>query len=442
MLRYAIPRFRLPRKIIDEEIRQIFSLGIDFKPNTILGRDVGLEQLKSDGYDAVFLALGAPLSRRIPLEGCDVPDVLGGIEFLKQVAAGQEIRLRDDVVVIGGGNLAIDAALAALRCGAQKVSVVCLESMTEMAAGKEEIERALAQGVNLLPSWSPDKLWSNAGRITALDLVECACAFDDKGNICPHFGESKKCIPVDQIILAVGQATELSFLNKNSPIATDGDLIVVNRESLETAMPGVYAGGDVVRMPGTVVHAIAAGRKAAASIDRALGGNGDIEEVLFQRAAPDRGFGKDLSFASRPREAVPELEVEDRLRGFAEVSLGYKNEQAVKEARRCLQCDVRLQLGCNPSPPRPWLAFNRETINQIPQDEGVYQLLDEAHNVLAIKGAANLRQELLEQLEENEKASFFEFEEAKRYSQRESELIQRYLHQHGTMPGGDQDDLY
>ena len=117
-------------------------------------------------------------------------------------------------------------------------------------------------------------------------------------------------------------------------------------------------------------------------------------------------------------------------------------EQAVKEARRCLQCDVRLQLGCNPSPPRPGLAFNRETINQIPQDEGVYQLLDEAHNVLAIKGTANLRQDLLDQLEVNEKASFFEFEEAKMYSQRESELIQRYVHQHGKMPGGDEDDLW
>jgi NADPH-dependent glutamate synthase beta subunit-like oxidoreductase len=440
MLRYAIPRYRLPRNVVDAEIQELFSVGIDFKPNMILGKDFSLEQLKSNGYDAVFLGLGAPLSRRIPLEGCEVPAVLGGVEFLKQVAAEEDTRLKNDVVVIGGGNLAIDVALTALRCGAQNVSMVCLECMDEMPAGQEEIDGAVAEGVNLLPSWSPAKILSEGGRIAALDLVECTGVFDTQGNFCPQFGESKECIPADQIILAVGQTTELSFLDKNSSIATVGGLIVVNPESLETGMSGVYAGGDVVQAPGTVIHAIAAGRKAAASIEQALGGSGEIEEVLFQREVTARRFGKDLSFATRPRETVPELEIGDRLRGFAEVSLGYRNEQAVKEARRCLQCDVRLQLGCNPSPPRPWLAFKRETINQIPQFEGVYQLLDEAYNVLTIKGTANLRQGLLEQLEENEKASWFEFEEAKMYSQRESELIQRYLHQHGEMPG--EDDLW
>jgi NADPH-dependent glutamate synthase beta subunit-like oxidoreductase len=440
MLRYAIPRYRLPQDVIDEEINEIFSLGIDFNPNMTLGKDFSLEELKSDGYEAVFLGLGAQLSRRISLEGCDMPDVLWGVEFLKQVAEGRDIRLKDNVVVIGGGNVAVDVALTALRCGAQNVSMACLECMEEMPASQWEIDGAAAEGVNILPSWGPDKILSEAGRITGLDLVECTCVFDEQGNFCPQFGESKECILVDQVILAVGQATELSFLDKNSPISTDNGLMVVDQDSLEAGMPGVYAGGDVVKAPGAIIHAIAAGRKAAASIDQALGGNGEIEEVLFQRDAPDSRFGKDQGFATWTREIVPELEMEARCQGFAEVSLRYKDEQAVKEARRCLQCDVRLQLGCNPSPPQPWLTFNEETINQIPQAEGVYQLLDEEHNVLVIKGTANLRQDLLEQLEENEKALLFEYEEDKMYSQRESELIQRYLQEHGEMPGGDQED--
>jgi NADPH-dependent glutamate synthase beta subunit-like oxidoreductase len=419
MLRYAIPRYRLPRDVIDEEINEIFSLGIDFNPNMTLGKDFSLEELKSDGYDAVFLGLGAQLSCRIPLEGCDMPDVLWGLEFLKQVAERENIRLKDNVVVIGGGSVAVDVALTALRCGAQNVSMACLECLEEMPANQWEIDGAVAEGVNILPSWGPDKILSEAGRITGLDLVECTCVFDEQGNFCPQFGESKECILVDQVILAVGQATELSFLDKNSP------------------MPRVYAGGDVVKAPGAIIHAIAAGRKAAASIDQALGGTGEIEEVLFQRDAPDSRFGKDQGFATWPREIVPELEMEARQQGFAEISLGYKDEQAVKEARRCLQCDVRLQLGCNPSPPQSWLVFNEEVVNQIPQAEGVYKLLDEGHNILTIKGTANLRQDLLKQLEENEKASLFEYEEDKMYSQRESQLIQRYIQEHGEMPGGD-----
>ena len=216
-------------------------------------------------------------------------------------------------------------------------------------------------------------------------------------------------------------------------------LIVADPTTGATSRPGVYAGGDAVKLPGAIIHAIAAGRKAAASIDQALGGSGEIEEVLIQREAPNPRIGKDLDFATRPRERMPKLEVEARRRGFAEVSLGFNREQAANEARRCLQCDLRLKLGCNPSPPQSWLAFNLETINQIPQSEGVYQLLDEEQNILAIKGTDNLRQDLLEQLEDNEKASLFIFEEVKLFSQRESELIQRYLQKHGEMPGGDED---
>jgi hypothetical protein len=152
-------------------------------------------------------------------------------------------------------------------------------------------------------------------------------------------------------------------------------------------------------------------------------------------------LGHDEGFAAWAREAVPELDVEARVKGFQEIATGYSDDQAVKEAKRCLQCDLRLQIGCNPAPPQAWQPFDEEHVNAVPESEGVFQLLDAAHNVLAIKGTANLRQDLLLALDENGKAALFEFEEDKMFSQRESELIQKYLQEHGEMPGGAADDL-
>jgi hypothetical protein len=216
----------------------------------------------------------------------------------------------------------------------------------------------------------------------------------------------------------------------------------VDQNTLETSMMNVFAGGDAADTTGAaVVDAIAAGRKAAISIDRALGGLGDIDEVLYPRNTPAHYLGRGDGFASWPREKIPELAIETRKQGFAEVSLGYKDEQVAREASRCLQCDLRLYIGRNPSPPAQWLAFNEENIRQVPETEGVFQLFDSDNNVLAIKGAANLQELLLKEATENERAVRFKFDESKMYSQRESELIQQYLREHGEMPGGGDSEL-
>jgi hypothetical protein len=221
----------------------------------------------------------------------------------------------------------------------------------------------------------------------------------------------------------------------------DRGLIVVDEDTLETGMKGVYAGGDVAAGPGAIIHNIAAGRKAASSIDEALGGTGDIEEVLFERDAPDQHIGRDKGFTSWPREEMPELELKARHQGFQEVALGYDDELAIKEARRCLQCDLRLYLESNPPPPEKLLGFNEENMSQVPEDEGVFQLYAEDRKLIIIKGTGTLRQSLLEALEDYENAAWFDFEEDKMYSQRESELIQQYLQEHGEMPGGGDSDL-
>ena len=440
MMRYGIPGYRLPHDLLDQEIDEILGLGVGFRPNQKLGEDVTLEQLRSDGYDAVFLGVGAHLSRRIPLEGSDLPDVLWGVDFLSRVAEREEIHLKDRVIVIGGGNVAVDAALTAKRCGASDVTMICLEKEEEMPAHEREIQGALQEGVKIRTSWGPHKILSDNGRIKGMELVHCVSVFDDQCVFNPTFDDTKETVEGDQVILAVGQASDLSFLGEGGKVSTKAGLIVVHENTHETGMRGVYAGGDVAASPGSIIHAIAAGRNAASAIDKALGGSGDIEEVLFERDAPSQHLGRDEGFAVWSREKAPELNVEERHKSFDEVALGYADEQAVQEAKRCLQCDLRLYMGCNPSPPEKVMAFNEENINQVPDEEGVFKLYDEERNVLAIKGTATLRKELLLALDENVRAAWFEFELDKMYSKRESELIQKYLQEYGQMPGGGLDD--
>lgn len=441
MMRYGIPEYRLPVDILDKEINEILDLGIDLKTEWTLGKDFTLDQLTSDGYDAVFLGVGVQANRGISLDGCDVPDVIWGVEFLRQVADSHEVKLKDRVVVIGGGNLAVDVAMTALRCGAGDVKMACLEGLDEMPASPWQLEAARAEGVEIMPSWGPDRVITVDGKVTGMDLVECTSVFDTQGQFCPQYGEIKECIMVDQVILAIGQAADLSFLGDDSPITVEHGLVVVNQNSLETDLTGIYAGGDITRASGSIIHAIAAGRKAAASIDKSLGGSGDIDEVLFARGTPDAFLGRDEGFASWPRENMPQIDAVARINGFQEVALGYGDAQAAKEAKRCLQCDLRLHLGCNPAPPHPWLPFDEAHIKPVPESEGVFKLLDEAHNILTIKGTPNLRQALLKALEDSQNATLFEYAEDKMFSQRESELMQKYLQQHGQMPGGAGDDL-
>ncbi|MGD9416155.1 MAG: FAD-dependent oxidoreductase, partial [Desulfobacterales bacterium] len=442
MLRYGIPQFRLPREILDREIADILDLGIELITGRTLGKDLSLDQLTNNGYDAVFLAVGAQGSQSIPLDGCRVPGVIQGTEFLRRVAQGEDVKLKDNVVVIGGGNVAVDAAMTARRCGANDVKMVCLESAEEMPARPWELEKASAEGIEIMPSRGPDRIISADGSIAAIDLKECTCVFDEQGQFCPQFSETRECIPVDQVIIAVGQVTELSFLEDKGTIKTDRGLILVHPDSMETNIQGIYAGGDVTTGPASIIDAIAAGRQAASSIDQALGGSGDIDEVLFTRGDPDPFLGWDDGFAGWARENVPQLDSAIRIQGFDEIAKSYSDEQAIREARRCLQCDLRLQLGCNPAPPESWLPYDEAHINQVPESEGVFKLLDADYHVLSIKGSANLRQDLLSALEDHPNVSRFAYEEEKMYSQRESELLQKYLQEHGKMPGGEGEDLF
>lgn len=358
MMRYGIPYHRLPEAVLDAEIADIASLGVEIKTNQKLGRDFTLHDLRSQGFDAIFLAPGAQDSRKITLEGSEGPDVLWGVEFLSAVSAGKPVDVKKNVVVIGGGNVAIDVAMTALRCGAEKVTMACLEKREEMPAFEWEIQEALEEGVELLPGWGPSKIIREGEAVRQIELVQCTSVFDDSGAFCPMFGTEKLVVYTDQVILAIGQATNLDFLAGVSEVSTVSGLVEVDPKTQATKAAGIYAGGDAATKlpgtPGTIIEAIASGRRAASAIDQALGGDGDIDERLWDGTGPDLSTytgRREPGFAGLPRVEYERIPVEERKGNFTEVAKCFTPDQAVAEAKRCLQCDVELMIALNGSGP-------------------------------------------------------------------------------------------
>jgi hypothetical protein len=215
---------------------------------------------------------------------------------------------------------------------------------------------------------------------------------------------------------------------------------------METSVAGVFSCGDIVLGPKSIVEASANGKKVAQSIDKYLGGRGDVDEQLiaFEKVSP--WLGREENFASRRRAVMPTLPLEKRRGNFAEVELGFDEKTAVEEAKRCLKCDLRLQVNAPVLPPERWLKFEAANVASLPESEGVFQLLDENKMIVCIKGAINLKKELEEQLASgNKKAKYFVYEEAKMFTMRESELLQQFLKKYGKLPElniGLEEDLY
>jgi len=345
MMRYGIPYYRLPEEVLEKEINQVLSIGIRLENEKRLGVDFTLDQLKAEGFQAIFVATGLQKSRKIDLEGTDLEDVFWGVDFLANVNVGNNVRLKNRVLVVGGGNVAVDVALSALRTGAKEVTMACLESREEMPASPWEIEQALEEGVKLMTSWGPHRIIGDNGRVSAVELVRCTSVFDEGGNFCPAFGEEKMTVNADQVILAIGQAADLSFISGQEQIRSGGGLIETDPETMQTSVPGVFAGGDVATGPSSIIEAIATGRKAAIAIDKSLGGQGTLDETLAERVDTESYTGKrETGFADLKRVRMLTLPISERHSGFSEVNLGLGDEEALREAKRCLQCDLELRL--------------------------------------------------------------------------------------------------
>lgn len=338
MLATGIPAYRLPRADVQREVDEILAAGVKLQT----GADVkDVRALKDQGYDAVLVAVGAAAGKVIPLEGYQPDQGTTAVEFLRAVALGQETPLVGPgrtVTVLGGGNVAFDAARTARRLGAQ-VNVVCLEARDHMLSDEEEITGAQEEGVQVYPGKSNLRFETDGNRITGLVTIDVASFHFDAGKLVVEtVPGTEAVIPTDTVIFATGQKTDLTAdfgleLNRfGYPVRAQSG----NGTSLE----GVYAAGDVVTGTKAVVDAIAGGRSAAEEIDRLLGGDGNIEEHLVDRER-DPDIGKQENLTGKPRAVPADRPAGERQNDFGLISQGLTCDQASCEAGRCLQCDLR-----------------------------------------------------------------------------------------------------
>ena len=340
MMRVGIPEYRLPRDILGGEIQVIREAGVDIRTNT---RIESIESLIEQGYDAVLLAIGAHKGTKIGVEGEDLPGVMDGASFLREVNLGKEVKPGNKVAVIGGGNSAIDGARVALRLGAKEVTIVYRRTRAEMPASPEEVEAALHEGISIEFLAAPSKITQRNG-VLGLECIRMKLGEPDaSGRRRPEpIQGSEFTMDFDSVIAAIGQAPEVP--SQFDVKLGRGSTLQADRRTLQTSRQGVFAAGDAVTGPASVIGAIAAGRLAASSIDKYLGGSGVIDEVLAPVEEGNGWLGKDDGFADRQRVHMPCLPVERRIRNFVEVETGLTEEMAVGEAGRCLRCDLRLKI--------------------------------------------------------------------------------------------------
>lgn len=356
MLRYGIPEYRLPKAILDWEIDGILSLGVNVQTAKRWGKDFTIDDLKKQGYDAVFIGIGAWAVRQLGVEGEDLDGVISGVTFLQEIAEGKEIRVGNNVAIIGGGNVAIDAARTCLRKGSKEVTIVYRRSKKEMPANPEEIHAAEEEGIKMHFLAAPARLLGNNGKLSQLEFVRMELGEPDasgRRRPIPIEG-SETTIEVDQLITAIGQFADLLTPDQDPSMeklsTTRWRTFEADPETMYTGKDGVFVGGDVHHGPQTVIMALADGRKAAYAIDRYFKGedlSAPAEDFNISRGqfdTIDRSIFE--VYAEQEREKMDELEVAERINNFKEVELGLDEEQALKEAQRCLLCGCGAAYDC------------------------------------------------------------------------------------------------
>jgi len=390
--RIGIPQYRLPKDVVDKEIAQVAELGIDIRTNTKVGKDISFQDIMKE-YDACFIAVGAHGAVRLDIRGEDSEGVISGLEFLKGIAEGGEANLGSRVVVIGGGNVAIDAARTARRLGAPEVQIVCLESREIMPAYQAEVEEAEKEGIRILCQTTPVQVHSVGKRVDKLECMKVRGGKrDEKGWLewPERIGGTNFMIGADSIIVAIGGAVEAPFLP--NVVEMSGPLIKVDYLG-RTSMAGVYAGGDATTVPGSVVEAIGSGKRAALGIDIFLRGGDEWQIVNGVKRGEDGAISMesylagdytakngspvlftDLNvnyFVKSPREPASQLDVAVRTSNFNEVNLGLSREATMAEAERCFQCgNCNLCENCYIFCPDVAITFNEE-MSSYAVDRGV-----------------------------------------------------------------------
>jgi heterodisulfide reductase subunit A-like polyferredoxin len=343
-LRYGIPEYRLPRDILNAEIDVIEKLGVEIRYDMRLGVEVKLEDLRKDGYEAIFIAIGTQRSTKLGVPGEDLPGVFFGGDFLKEINSGKTVDFGQRVAVVGGGNVAMDVARTSLRQGAKEVHVLYRRSREEIPANEEEIEEAEEEGIHFHYLTAPiEALAGSSGRIAEVRCIRMELGEPDasgRRRPVPVAG-SEYTMPLDSIVSAIGLAADLDFFEQEPQELRPGinkwNTLEVDPITFATSVDGIFAGGDVVTGAATVVEAIKAGRQVAISIDRYLRGE-DLKagrDIQLEPVALPRG-----DFPKAVREKMPRLAPAKRKRTFEEVQLGFSEVQALAEAKRCLECGI------------------------------------------------------------------------------------------------------
>jgi len=350
MLRYAIPEYRLPKDELKKEISYIEKLGVEIRCGVRVGKDITIVEIR-DKSEAIFLATGAPQGLRLGVEGEDLSGVVDGIKFLRSVALGEDVKTGKRVAVIGGGNTAVDCARTAKRLGGEDVKIIYRRTRDEMPASHEEIEALLKEGIEIQFLTTPVLFHSENGQIAGMECIRMELGEPDasgRPRPVPIKG-SEFTVPVDTVITALGQSTETSFLKEMGIMVSKKETIEIDPATGVTNIEGVFAGGDVVTGPAYVIDAIAAGKKAARSINKYFKGEPITDEARERK--PEKLTDKEVTriverFPRAERIIMPEEPIEERITNFCEVALGYTPQEATVEASRCLAGQIEGCIEC------------------------------------------------------------------------------------------------
>lgn len=342
MLMFGIPEFRLEKDVIDSEIQVISEMGVEFRCGIEVGKDITIDQLRRQGFDAFYLAIGAQIGASLGISGEEMPNVMNGVTYLRLANSGNGTKAKGKTIVIGGGNVAIDVARNAVRDGADSVDMYCLESQDEMPAAADEQIEAKGEGVTICNGWGPMEILTDGSRATGIKLKKCISVFDETGNFSPLYDESEtQTITADTVILAIGQRIDWGNVLMGEGVALGaGNRVMVDPVSYQTNVSDIFAGGDVVTGPRFAIDAIAHGKQGAISISRLLRGchltDGRCD--VYMALNPDMAEVRLTSLDTTPRQYEPEIDYARAIETFNDLRKGLTEEQIYRESRRCLQC--------------------------------------------------------------------------------------------------------
>ncbi len=431
MLTTGVPLYRLPRDLVQLEIDAILSLGIELRLNTEVGKDITIDEIKKQGFEAILIAAGLQNSRDLNIEGSKLKGVLHGIEFLKLINSGQDVEIGENIIVVGGGNVAFDVARSALReqvggykaepedfyeatdvartalrKGAKKVKLVCLESLEEMPADDIEIKEGVEEGMSLHPSLGPEAILGENGKVVGLKTKKVKSVFDENGRFNPTFHEgTEETISADTVILSIGQSADFGFM-KNGPEVnlSRGGIVEIDPVSKSTNVPGIFACGDVAEGAKLFIDAVASGQRAAISIDEYIRKSELKETVTGNMFIPGAHKMVD-GYLQLDREMPPVVEATKRATSSEIVEFNYPEQTAQEQGARCLKCHINTIFdgetcimcnGCVDVCPMNCLKL--VPLSELVLNNEIVQIINNRFNVNLISMDATERSEFLNKL--------------------------------------------